>query len=203
MPRTAAGAVVMVAAATGVIAGLAMAAFVVVARARVPAGVVVGFILGVGVMAWIMAGLVGQSSAKAPAPGVRISGPGGMPVGALVAGLVVLLGVAAALEGGSVAALVLELAIVAAFAAGVMAVAGLEGVPGDLAEAASPRTVFAHDRRMALLLTVAADPGVGIIVGVMAGPRAGIVIGVPAGAGVGLGVSARQTAWPSYLLTVG
>jgi hypothetical protein len=35
------------------------------------------------------------------------------------------------------------------------------------------------------------------------GVPAGIAIGVVAGAGVGLGVSARQTAWPSYLLTVG
>ena len=60
---------------------------------------------------------------------------------------------------------------------------------------------------MALLLTLAAGAGAGVIVGVMAGsvagPGAGIAIGVPAGALVGLGVSARQTAWPSYLLTVG
>jgi hypothetical protein len=210
MPRTAEEAVVVVAAAVGVaagvMAGLAMAAFVVVARARVPAGVVVGLMVGVGVMAGA-AGLVSRSSAEAPARGVRISGPGGMPVGALTAGLVILLGVAAALKGGSVAAAVLDLAIFAAFAAGIMAVAGLEGVPGDLAEAASPQAALAHDRRMALLLTLAAGPGAGIIVGVMAGsvagPGAGIAIGVLAGAGVGLGVSARQTAWPSYLLTVG
>ena len=199
MPRTAVEAVAVAATAAGVaagvMAGLAMAAFVVVARARVPAGVVVGLMVGVGVMAGV-AGLVGRGSAEAPARGVRVSGPGGMPVGALMAGLVIFLGVAAALEGGSVAAVVLGLAIVAAFAAGIMAVAGLEGVPGDLAEAASPQAVLAHDRRMALLLTLAAGPGAGIIVGVMAGsvagPGAGIAIGVLAGAGVGLGVSAAK-----------
>ena len=176
MPRTAVEAVAVAATAAGVaagvMAGLAMAAFVVVARARVPAGVVVGLMVGVGVMAGV-AGLVGRGSAEAPARGVRVSGPGGMPVGALMAGLVIFLGVAAALEGGSVAAVVLGLAIVAAFAAGIMAVAGLEGVPGDLAEAASPQAVLAHDRRMALLLTLAAGPGAGIIVGVMAGSVAG------------------------------
>jgi NACHT domain len=210
VPRTAAEAVGVVAAvvgvAAGVLAGFAMAAFVVVARARVPVAVVVGLMVGAGVLAGV-AGLAGRSSAGPPARGVRISGPGGMPVGALVAGWVIVIGVAAALGGGSVAAVVLDLVIVAAFAAGVMAVAGLEGVPGDLAEAASPRAVLARDRRMALLFTLAAGSGAGFVVGVLAGsvagPGAGVAIGVLAGAGVGLGVSARQTAWPSYLLTVG
>jgi hypothetical protein len=88
-----------------------------------------------------------------------------------------------------------------------LAVTGLAVVPGDLAEAASPRAVLAHDRRAALLLTLAAGAVVGVVVGEFAwygtGIGAGIAVGVVAGAGVGLGVSARQTAWPSYLLTVG
>ena len=207
MPRTAAEAVdvvaVVVGIAAGVMVGLGVAAFIVVASARVPVAAAVGLLVAAGVMALV----TGGSSAKAPARGVRITGPGGVPVAALSAGYVVLFGGAAALEGGSVVAVVLELALVVGFAAGIMAVAGLEGVPGDLAEAASPRAVLAHDRRMALLFTLAAGPAAGVLVGVMAGSGvgvpAGIAIGVVAGAVVGLGVSARQTAWPSYLLTVG
>ena len=99
---------------------------------------------------------------------------------AIAAGMVIPLGVVAALEGGSVAAAVLDLAIFAAFAAGIMAVAGLEGVPGDLAEATSPQAVLAHDRRMALLFMLAAGPGVGVM----------------AGSGRDLGPGSRSGSWP-------
>jgi hypothetical protein len=81
--------------------------------------------------------------------------------------------------------------------------AGLEGVPGDLEEAASPRAVLARDRRAALLLMLAAGVAAGYLVGAMAGAGATAGIAAAAGAGVGIGLSARQTAWPSYLLTMG
>ena len=207
MPRAAVEAVDVAATAAGVAAGVAaglgMAAFVVVAGARVLAGVVVGLMVGAGVMAGAGAGAVGRGSAEAPARGVRISGPGwvlaawfgGWGLLALVAG------------GGDVVAVVSGAAFLLVFAAGVLAAVGLEGVPGDLEKATSPRAVLAHDRRVALFLTLAAGVAAGLFVGVMAragaGYGAGVTVGIAAGAGVGLGLSARKTAWPSYSLTVG
>jgi len=205
MPRAAAEAmdVVGVAAgvAAGVTAGLGMAAFVVVAGARVLAGVVVGLIVAGGVMAGFPAGLVGRSSAEAPARGVRISAVGGVLA-------IWLGGVLAVVVGGVLVVwLGFVLTVGGVLVAGGLVLTGLAVVPGDLAEAASPRAVLAHDRRAALLLTLAAGALVGVVVGGIAGNGAGIgagiAVGVVAGAGVGLGVSARQTAWPSYLLTMG
>jgi hypothetical protein len=105
------------------------------------------------------------------------------------------LGIGVVLGGGPAVVIVLVLGI------------GPEGVPNDLAEAASPRAVLARDRRMALLLALAdgvvAGVAVGVLAGAGAGSGAGVAVGVAVGAGVGLGLSARKTAWPSYSLTVG
>ena len=204
MPRTAVEAVEMAATAAGVaagvMAGLGMAAFVVVAGARVLAGVVVGLMVGAGVMAGAGAG--GWGSAVAPARGVRISGPGWL-LAAWFGGW----GLLAYVAGGGAVAVVSGVAFVLVFAVGVLAAVGLEGVPGDLEKATSPRAVLAHDRRVALLLMLATGLAAGLIVGVIAGAGAGagagIAVGIAAGAGVGLGLSARKTAWPSYSLTVG
>jgi hypothetical protein len=207
MPRTAVDAVDVAATAAGVAAGvtagLGMAAFVVVAGARVLARVVVGLMVGTGVMAGARAGAVGRGSAEAPARGVRISGPGWV-LAAWLGGWGLLPFV---VGGGGVVAVVSGVALALVLAAGVLAAVGLEGVPGDLEKAASPRAVLAHDRRVALLFTLAVGVPAGLFVGVMAeagaGVAVGIAVGISAGAGVGLGLSARKTAWPSYSLTVG
>jgi hypothetical protein len=134
---------------------------------------------------------------------VRISGLGWV-LAAYLGGWSVLV---FAVGGGGVVAVVSGVALVLVFVAGILAGVGLEGVPGDLAKAASPRAVLAHDRRVALLLTLATGVAAGLFVGIMAGAgagsAAGAAVGVAAGAGVGLGLSARKTAWPSYSLTVG
>jgi hypothetical protein len=232
MPRTAVGTVVVVAAVagvvTGVVVGLGLAAGLVAGGVlAVGFEVVLGIGAGIGVAVPLVAGLVGRSSAKAPARGVRIRAGVGVLAALLVgrrraeapvlgvgvrsawlwAGIVV--GVVIVAEGvagaGSAAQAVLNVAFVVALVVVVAAVAGLEGVPGDLEEAASPRAVLARDRRAALLLMLAAGVAAGYLVGVMAGARAGAAAGIAAvaGAGVGVGLSARQTAWPSYLLTIG
>jgi len=89
---------------------------------------------------------------------------------------------------------------------GVLA-AGLKGVPGYLAEATSPQTVLARDRRAALLLMLA----VGLAAGAAAGAAGGVADGLGGGLGVGIAVgiasglwlSTGQAAWPAYLLTMG
>jgi len=226
MPRTAAGAVVAVAAVlgvvTGIVVGLGFAAGIVAGGVLgVGVGVVLGIGFGIGVAVPLAAGLVGRSGAEAPARGVRVRavvaglarrtiaealGRGvGVRSAWLVAGIVVgVVLVAEAVAGaGSAAGAVLAAGTGVAVAVVVVAVAGLEGVPGDLEEAASPRAVLAHDRRAALLLMLAAGVAAGYLVGVMAGAGAGAGVAAMAGAGVGIGLSARQTAWPSYLLTMG
>ena len=84
---------------------------------------------------------------------------------------------------------------------------GLEGVPGNLAEATSPRTVLARDRRAALLVMLAVGGAFGIIAGVWLGVWLGVAAGVIAGfwlgVALGLWLGTSRTAWPSYLLTVG
>ena len=215
MPCAAVGAVVVAGAAAGVaagvLAGLGIAtllltlAVVPEAGLAVVAGVVTGLAAGLaagaGVAAGVVDGLAGQSSAEAPAHGVRISAGVGVLAGWLVA--VLALGVllrdgleiGVLLGGGPAVVTVLVLGM------------GPEGVPDDLAEAASPRAVLARDRRMALLLALADGVVAGVAVGVLAGSgaglAAGLAVGLAVGAGVGLGLSARQTAWPSYLLTMG
>ncbi len=72
---------------------------------------------------------------------------------------------------------------------------GLEGVPGDLAEATSSQTVLARDRRAALLLMLAAGLTLGLTLGVAFGLVAGVAFSLLLGAG--------YTGWPSYLLPRG
>jgi hypothetical protein len=230
MPRTAFGAVVLVAAVAGVVTGVVVGhglAAQVVAGGVLAVGleVVIGIGAAIGVAVPLVAGLVGRSSSKAPARGVRIRdgvgvlaallvgrrraeapvfGVGVRPAflwGLLVAGVVIVAESVA--RAGSAAQAVLNVAFVVALVVVVASGAGLEGVPGDLEEAASPRAVLARDRRAALLLMLAAGVAAGYLVGAMAGAGATAGIAAAAGAGVGIGLSARQTAWPSYLLTMG
>jgi hypothetical protein len=205
MPSAAAGVVLLVASAigvaAGVVAGLGMAAYIVVADARVLVSVLVGVLIWSGVT--LGTDLVGRSSAEVPARGVRVTGPGGL----LAAYFLAWGGLLAVVGGGSAVAVVAGLAAVAGVTAGVLAGVGVKSVPGNLAEAAGPRAVLGHDRRVALLLTLAAGAVAGAMVGIIgaygAGLATGIAVGVLAGAGVGFGLSARKTAWPSYLLTIG
>lgn len=141
MPRAAVGAVVVAGAAAGVLAGLRIAALLltlaVVAGAEAGlaagAGVVAGLAAVAGVAAGVVDGLAGQSSAEAPAHGVRISAG----VGVLAAWLVAVLALGVVLRGGLGIGVVLGggPAVVIVLVLGI----GPEGVPDDLAEAASPR----------------------------------------------------------------
>lgn len=123
------------------------------------------------------------------------------------AGFGVALGVVAGIVTRIVAGIVAGVAVVVIAGVAAVFVSGIDGVPGDLAEATSPRTVFAQDRRAALLLVLAGAAAFGVVTGVVAaaalGVVAGVVTGVVAGTGMGLLLSGDQTAWPSYLLTVG
>ena len=246
VPRTAAGIAAGIAAATGV--GLAVGIVAGIAAgigngvavglvAGIAAGVAAGIgvrleaAVGVGLAAGVVAG--GWSGVEAPARGMRISVRGagatfGVAFGVLagaVAGAVfgVRVGVVAGVVAGAVAGVVAGVGLGVAF--------GLEGVPGDPAEATRPRTVLARDRRAALLLMLAGGVGfgaifgvvAGVVVGLEAGPGTGIAAGIAAATGVsvgtdvtlwaaavvgvgvafGLWLSTSQAAWPSYLLTMG
>ena len=122
------------------------------------------------------------------------SWPGSWPV-LVVCGLV--FGVGGGVVNGVVVGVGVGLVVGVGFAA--------EGVPGDLAEATSPRTVLARDRRTALLLMLAAGVVFGVVIGlVVGGPGAvGVGVGIAAGLGAGIGLSVRRAAWPSYVLTSG
>jgi hypothetical protein len=124
-------------------------------------------------------------AAQAPARGMRISArrvglgaAAGVALG-LGLGLGVLVGVGFGVLVG------------VGLGVGFGVVAGLEGMPDDLAEATSARAVLARDRRAALLLM--------LVFGAVFGAGAGAA----AGAGLGFWLSTYQAAWPSYLLTMG
>jgi NACHT domain len=217
MPRTAVRAVVAVAAVTGVVtgvvAGLRFAAAMgggAVVVTEVVYGIlygILGILVGIGVAVPLavplVGGLGGWSSGEAPARGVRIravvAGLGGRSGARAPALIVAVLVVVALLVVGLVPGAASAAGVAVAVAAAVAA--GIEGVPGDLAEAASPRAVLAHDRRAALLLMLAAGVAAGYMIGPVSG--AGAEVAALAGAGAGVGLSALRTAWPSYLLTIG
>jgi hypothetical protein len=84
---------------------------------------------------------------------------------------------------------------------------GLTAAPGDLVAAASPRAVLARDQRATFLLILARGLGIGLAVGFAAwlrsGPADGVGLELAAGFAAGLLISATQTVWPSYMLTIG
>jgi NACHT domain len=82
-----------------------------------------------------------------------------------------------------------------------MLMAALAGVPGGLAGVASPRAVLAGDRQLTLLLMLVGGLVAGLVGGLAAGLRFGLAFGLVFGPVFGLGLSMRETAWPSYMLT--
>ena len=197
-PRTAARLRVGVVIAVVVAVPFGVAFGVAAGVAGLVAGVVAGLVAG------LVAGAAGWSSARAPARGVRISGRGvvaGAGAWAVIGGGVIVA------EGG------VGLGVVAAVVLGVAfgVAAGFKGVPGDVAEATSPQNVLARDRHAAFLLMLAGMLGGGVA-GMLAGWVAfgtGVEGALGVGVGFGFGIEcslwliARQSAWPSYLLTVG
>ena len=143
----------------------------------------------------------------------------GMRIGAAWIGLGVLVGIGSGIlfgiglggPTGNLARLVFGFVFGLVFGLGLGLAAGLgpglEGVPGDLATAASPRAVLTRDRRAALLFMLTgglvSGLAVGVGVGLGLGLGFGLVSGLAAGLGFGLFASWTQTAWPSYMLTRG
>jgi hypothetical protein len=173
-----------------------------------------GFGLWVGLRVGLVSGLVaglGVGSAKAPARGMQ------MRIRGLLFGLRfgLAFGLALALGFGLWVGLRVGLGVglMAGIGPGVVAgvVAGVAGVPGDLAEPTSPRAVLARDRQVALLLGLVpglvaglvVGLGFGLVSGLAGGLVAALVSGLWVGLVVGLRLSARQTAWPSFMLTGG
>ncbi len=171
------------------------------------AGLVFGPVFGpvFGLGSGLAFGLVfGLSSAIAPARGMRnISGltrglVAGL-MGRLMFGLAfgLMFGLGSGLWSGLVFGLVSGL---------LFWLRDLAAVPADLAGAMSPRAVLARDRQEALLMSGAGlvfGLVFGLVVGLRSGPVAGLMFGPVAGLMTGLGLSMRETAWPSYVLTRG
>jgi hypothetical protein len=89
-------------------------------------------------------------------------------------------------------------------------VLGLQRVPGNLRSAASPRAVFARDRRAALVLASSATIGIVSVfvvalglVGGLAAALVGLGIGSAFGLETAILISVAKTAWPSYQLARG
>jgi hypothetical protein len=128
-------------------------------------------------------------------------------VAGFVAGLVAVLvaGLKAGLAAGLAAGLGVCLGIGLGFGFGFGLGVGFAVVPGDLAVAADPRTVFVRDQKSALLLTLVAGLvgglGFGLAGGVGYGPAAGLGFALAGGLLIGHLVSGTQTAWPSYTIT--
>jgi len=148
-------------------------------------GIGLGVVIWAGVMLGVGTGIfgagVGVGGAEAPAGGIRIS--------AIGAGLGFVTGLASGFVIG--VGLGLGVALGAGFgvAAGVLVaiLTGGEVVPGDLAEAMSPRAVLARDRRAALLLMLAGGLGGGLAFGFATG-----VFGDEDGVAAGLGADQRM-----------
>jgi hypothetical protein len=125
----------------------------------------------------------------------------------LVAGLVAVLvaGLKAGPAAGLAAGLAVWLGIGFGFGFGFGLGVGFAVVPGDLAAAADPRTVFVRDQKSALLLTLVAGLVAGLGFGLAGGVGAGLVTGLGLGLAsaltIGHLVSGTQTAWPSYTIT--
>jgi hypothetical protein len=84
---------------------------------------------------------------------------------------------------------------------------GLEAKPSDLARVTSCEAVLARDRRVALLIWLVSAIALGLaggyLFGLVRGPALGVVVGLVGGPVLGFGLSAAQTAWPSYVLARG
>ena len=180
------------------------------------AGIVVGFVaglrwglvfgLGLGLATMLTTGLRKRNTG-APSRGMRISVSGlkwglgfGLGIG-LAFGLTFGLG-----NGlGTGLGIGLGLGLSASYIGGLGG--GLAASPGDPAAAVSPRAVLARDQRAMLFLMLTAGLGIGLAVGFAAwlrfGPAGGLGLGLAVGLVSGLLVSGTQTAWPSYMLTVG
>jgi hypothetical protein len=80
---------------------------------------------------------------------------------------------------------------------------GLEAKPSDLARATSCAAVLARDRKVALVIWLVSAIALGLVsgclFGLVRGPTLGVVVGLACGPVLGFGLSAAQTAWPSYV----
>jgi hypothetical protein len=170
--------------------------------------------------------LTGRAAARAPAQGTRISA-GGLAVGFLLGaysgfGVGFVFGFVFGSVLGSWHYLAPSLTgLMARFGRGIVAGAlfgyvggivgglrgGLEIKPSDLARVTSCEAVLARDRRVALLIWLVSAIALGLaggyLFGLAGGLALGVVVGLVAGPVLGFGVSAAQTAWPSYVLAKG
>jgi len=183
------------------------------------------FGIGAGIAAGIGTLLKGRRGDR-PAQGTRWSLRKGWLAASVTGAAAALIGV---LGGGSAFGLSFGLIFGLTCAIAVVALAGLEGVPGDLSAGASPLAVLDRDRNAALsqaLVTgIAAFIAAGIVADAVAystfGPLAHAVYdseaqaalafalgiatsaGLTIGAGFGLVVSGFGSAWPGWLIARG
>jgi hypothetical protein len=158
--------------------------------------------------------VAGKDRPKGPARGVRISRR--VLSRALAAGLAAGLVIGLLAGNGSGPTSGVARGLAAGFITGLWGgliaglVFGLAAVPGDLAGVTSPGAVFARDRQMAALYTLAfalstfaVGLGIGILYGFGTGWRAWVYVPffLVLGLCMGLGVSLIRTEWPSYILT--
>jgi hypothetical protein len=157
-------------------------------------------------------------SGNGPARGTRWSLREGWLAAAITGAAAALIGV---LGGGAAFGLPFGLIFGPTCAIAVVALAGLEGVPGDLSAGASPLVILARDRNAALSLALVTGIAAGIAAGIVAdavaygtfdpfaqgalafGLGMAISSGLTIGAGFGLVVSGFGSAWPLWLIARG
>ena len=155
--------------------------------------------------AWLVAGSRAVST-KAPARSARMSIRGlvrGFQDGL---GFGLAFGLGAGLTAGLMAGLTIGPVFGLMFGVVLGLVGGLAGVPDSFAGATSPRRVLARDRQVALLVVILAGLAFWLVVGLTVGLADGLVaglVGLVVGLWIGFGLSMRQTAWPSYVLSRG